>query len=83
MSFKAPKNIKNKLEKNGKKATHICDKPGGRGSESPALEFYGKNYFDSDQLYDIKKDPKEQSNLYNNKLYESKLEILKKELQNI
>ena len=81
LSFKAPQSIKNKLEKNGKKATHICDKPGGRGSESPALKFYAKNYFDSDQLYDLSADPKEQQNLYGEFKNSIKLYDLKKTLQ--
>ena len=81
LSFKAPQSIKNKLEKNGKKTTHICDKPGGRGSESPALKFYAKNYFDSDQLYDLSADPKEQQNLYGEFKNSIKLYDLKKTLQ--
>lgn len=81
LSFKAPENVKSKLEKNGKKATHICDKPGGRGSESPALKFYAKNYFDSDQLYDLNSDPKEQQNLFGELETSIKLYDLKKTLK--
>jgi len=81
LSFKAPKRVKAKLEKNGKKATHICDKPGGRGSESPALKFYAKNYFAEDQLYDLAKDPFEQQNLYAKKNKKKKIKDLKKELR--
>ena len=81
LSFKAPQSIKAKLEKNGKKATHICDKPGGRGSESPALKFYAKNYFDSDQLYDLNADPKEQQNLFGEFKNSMKLYDLKKSLK--
>ncbi len=81
LSFKAPKRIKEKLERNGKKATHICDKPGGRGSESPALKFYAKNYFDEDQLYNIEKDSLETQNLYNNFMEKNRILDLKLELK--
>lgn len=81
LAFKAPASIKAKLEKNGKKATHICDKPGGRGSESPALKFYAKNYFDEDQLYQIEQDPFEQTNLYTDKAQKEKIKELKTELK--
>ena len=81
LAFKAPASIKSKLEKNGKKATHICDKPGGRGSESPALKFYAKNYFDEDQLYQLEKDPFEQSNLYLVESKKAKIKELKTELK--
>ena len=81
LAFKAPASIKSKLEKNGKKATHICDKPGGRGSESPALKFYAKNYFDEDQLYQLEKDPFEQSNLYLDESKKAKIKELKTELK--
>ncbi len=80
LAFKAPAKIKTKLERNGKKATHICDKPGGRGSESPALKFYAKNYFSEDQLYNINNDPFEQLNLYSDKAQKAKVKELKSEL---
>ena len=57
------------------------DKPGGRGSESPALKFYAKNYFDSDQLYDLNTDPKEQQNLHGDFKNSIKLYDLKKTLK--
>ena len=81
LAFRAPASIKTKLEKNGKKATHICDKPGGRGSESPALKFYAKNYFDLDQLYQIENDPFEQTNLYSEAAQKAKLKELKTALK--
>lgn len=81
LAFKAPENVKNRLEKNGKKATHLCDKPGGRGSESPALKFYAKNYFTQNQFYDIKKDPFEQDNVYKNLFNEELIKELKLELK--
>ena len=43
--------------------THLADRPGGRGSEGPAMRFY-PNYFDRDQLYNIHEDPLERHNLY-------------------
>lgn len=46
--------------------THLADRPGGRGSEGPAKDFY-PNYYDRDQLYDIRADPLEQNNLFNDK----------------
>lgn len=81
LSFKAPEKIKKKLEKNGKKATHLCDKPGGRGSESPALKFYAKNYFSENQFYDLDKDPFETNNLYSNILEKDLITSMRKELK--
>jgi len=80
LAFKAPNNVKTKLEKNGKKATHLCDKPGGRGSESPALKFYAKNYFSEDQFYNLEKDPFESNNMYNDLMQKTKIEELKGDL---
>ncbi|MBL7113313.1 MAG: sulfatase-like hydrolase/transferase [Bacteroidales bacterium] len=60
--------------------THICDSPGGRGSEKPAIAFY-PNYFDRDQLYDIGNDPYEQINLAGDPEYKAALEDMKTELQ--
>jgi len=81
LAFKAPENVKKQLEKNGKKTTHLCDKPGGRGSESPALKFYAKNYFVQEQFYDINKDPLEQNNGYKNTFNEYFIKELKLELK--
>ena len=60
--------------------THICDRPGGRGGESPAMRFY-PNYYDSDQLYNLKDDPNELNNLAKEPAYQKKLQELKKELK--
>ncbi|TWU32323.1 sulfatase family protein [Novipirellula artificiosorum] len=43
--------------------THLADRPGGRGSEGPAKEFY-PNYYDRDQFYSITADPLERNNLF-------------------
>jgi arylsulfatase A-like enzyme len=43
--------------------THLADRPGGRGSEGPAKDFY-QNYYDKDQLYNITSDPLERNNLF-------------------
>jgi len=43
--------------------THLADRPGGRGSEGPAMKFY-PNYYDQDQLYNVREDPLERRNLY-------------------
>lgn len=81
LAFKAPNSIKSKFEKNGEKATHICDKPGGRGSESTALKFYAKNYFSKDQLYNIEEDSLEQNNIYQNVFNKDLANELKLELK--
>ena len=60
--------------------THTCDRPGGRGGESPALGHF-PNYFDSDQLYNLSDDPDEQVNLATNPKYKNRLKIMKKELK--
>jgi arylsulfatase A-like enzyme len=43
--------------------THLADRPGGRSSEGPAIRFY-PNYYDRDQLYNVREDPLERDNLY-------------------
>ena len=44
--------------------THIHRSPGGDGTElGNGLKHYGKHYFDADQLYDLKNDPHERTNL--------------------
>jgi arylsulfatase A-like enzyme len=60
--------------------THTCDRPGGRGGESPALGHF-PFYFDSDQLYNLSDDPDEQVNLATNPKYKNRLRIMKKELK--
>jgi arylsulfatase A-like enzyme len=52
--------------------THLADRPGGRGSEGPAKEFY-PNYYDKDQLYNITADPQERKNLYENKSQQTRV----------
>jgi formamidopyrimidine-DNA glycosylase len=42
----------------------LADRPGGRGSEGPAKDFY-PNYYDKDQLYQVTIDPLERNNLFN------------------
>jgi len=61
--------------------THICDRPGGRGSEKPAIKFY-PNYYDIDQLYNIEIDPFERNNLADDPEYKAILEDLKMEMKN-
>ena len=46
--------------------TILSERPGGRGSEGPAKEFY-PNYYDRDQLYNITTDPLERNNLFDDK----------------
>ena len=56
--------------------THIHRTPGGDGTElGNGLKRYRKNYFDKDQLYDLKNDPGETKNLANDP---SKKAVLKK-----
>ena len=42
--------------------THLADRPGGRGSEGPAKEFY-PNYYDRDQLYNLTADTRTKQSL--------------------
>jgi arylsulfatase A-like enzyme len=56
--------------------THLADRPGGRGSEGPAKDFY-PNYYDTDQLYDIGSDPIEHNNRIADPSQKSRLELLK------
>lgn len=54
--------------------THLGSVPGGNNTEQGnALKHYAKNYFDSDQLYDLENDPKEQKNLANDPQYQNQL----------
>ena len=54
--------------------------PGGGGAEHNAY-MNMSNFTDPDQLYDLKKDPKEEHNLINNPKYADKIKELKKELK--
>lgn len=60
--------------------THICDRPGGRGGESPAMGHY-PNYYDADQLYNLNTDPGEMVNLAKDPKYAEKLAEMKAELK--
>ena len=66
--------------------THLADRPGGRGSEGPAKNFY-PNYYDTDQLYDIRSDPLERNNRIADPLQKPRVELmkalLKKNLANV
>ncbi len=59
---------------------HVQIIPGGGDAEFPATRRY-PHYNDSDQLYDLSKDPKEQNNLIEQPEYADILRKLKKELQ--
>lgn len=62
--------------------THIHRSPGGDGTElGNGLKRYKKNYFDSDQLYDLKRDPGETKNLANDPEHKQLLEKMKAELK--
>jgi arylsulfatase A-like enzyme len=56
--------------------THLADRPGGRGSEGPAKDFY-PNYYDTDQLYDIRSDSLERNNRIADPSQKSRVELLK------
>ncbi|UCC99867.1 MAG: sulfatase-like hydrolase/transferase [Phycisphaerales bacterium] len=60
LAFRLPKSLP---ENSSEPYTHLADRPGGRGSEGPAMDFY-PNYYDKDQLYNIRNDPLERRNLY-------------------
>lgn len=59
---------------------HVQIIPGGGDAEFPATQRY-PYYSDSDQLYDLSKDPNEQVNLINDPNYADILRKLKEELQ--
>ena len=62
--------------------THIHRTPGGDGTElGNGLKRYKKNYFDSDQLYNLKKDPGETKNLASDPEHKQQLEKMKAELK--
>ena len=56
--------------------THLADRPGGRGSEGPAKDFY-PHYYDTDQLYELKNDPFERNNRIADPSQKSRVELLK------
>ncbi|WDE96464.1 sulfatase-like hydrolase/transferase [Lentisphaera profundi] len=59
------------------KLYHIASTRGGRGLEKKIPKHY-KAYWDTDQLYDLRKDRKEQQNLASNPEYAQKLKNLQK-----
>jgi arylsulfatase A-like enzyme len=58
--------------------SHLMLIPGGGDAEYPSTKRY-KHYYDKDQLYDLRIDPKEQNNLFNDPKYKDKVV----ELQNL
>ena len=80
IAFRTPEEREKKYSAMGKKATHINDQPGGRGSETPAMAKY-PHYYEKDQLYNVIEDPDEQTNLYNDKENKKRIEALKKEMK--
>ncbi len=60
--------------------THLADRPGGRGSERPAMKFY-PNYYDMDQLYNVRTDPFERNNLYRDKEHKDRLQTMRQLLR--
>lgn len=60
--------------------THLADRPGGRGSEGPAMKFY-PNYYDTDQLYSILADPTERENLYEDVQQQERVQALRRLLR--
>jgi arylsulfatase A-like enzyme len=60
--------------------THLADRPGGRGSEGPAMRFY-PNYYDRDQLYNIGADPFERRNLYQDAHQEDRVQTMRRLLR--
>ena len=81
LAFRIPESRQALAEGSELPMTHICDRPGGRGSEKPAIRFY-PNYYDSDQLYNIEIDPFEKNNLAEDPEYKAILEDLKTEMRN-
>jgi hypothetical protein len=60
--------------------THLADRPGGRGSEGPAMKFY-PNYYDRDQLYNVREDPLERENLYQDGRPKTRVEAMRRLLR--
>ena len=60
--------------------SHLMLIPGGGDAEFPSTQRY-KSYYDKDQLYDLKKDPEEQINLFGKSEYTDKQKELKNELK--
>jgi arylsulfatase A-like enzyme len=77
LAFRLPKSLP---ENPSEPYTHLADRPGGRGSEGPAMRFY-PNYFDEDQLYDVHADPLERRNLYNEAAQKSRVASMRQLLR--
>ncbi len=60
--------------------SHLMLIPGGGDAEYPSTKRY-KHYYDKDQLYDLRVDPKEQHNLINDPRYQDKVIELRNELK--
>ena len=60
--------------------THLADRPGGRRSEGPAIRFY-PNYYDGDQLYDVKTDPLERENLFRDARQQERVQMMRQLLR--
>ena len=60
--------------------SHVSAIPGGGNAELMSIKRY-KHYFDTDQLYDLRNDGKEQNNVVNSPEYKAKLEIMQAELK--
>ena len=60
--------------------THLADRPGGHGSEGPAMKFY-PNYYDHDQLYNVHEDPLERENLYQDARQEARFQAMRRLLR--
>jgi arylsulfatase A-like enzyme len=60
--------------------THLADRPGGRGSEGPAKNFY-PNYYDKDQLYNITADPLERTNLFDDRSQQTRVRQMRQLLR--
>ena len=58
---------------------HLEMVPGGGGAEHNAYKNH-PNFTATDQLYDLKNDPNEKVNLFNNPQYAEQLKMLKAEL---
>jgi hypothetical protein len=54
--------------------------PGGGDAEYPSTKRYA-HYYDPDQLYDLRTDPEEQVNLFDDPAYQDKVKELQAELR--
>ena len=55
--------------------SHLMLVPGGGDAEYPSTQRY-KHYYDTDQFYDLRTDPTEQDNLFNDPKYQDKVHEL-------